>query len=443
MSDVDASMEDSGKRAQERAKDGSAGRRKALMAAGVALAVMAVVMAGIYAGRDSIWPQAGNIVSGSFGEYNTTHISMPVTSVGRNAGFYEFNSSGTMVRFFAVKDTNGTIHTAFDASPTDAGMPYGFRQVGNMMVHNHTNTSFPIEAITASGCNCTGCHPAYLPSRVEGGRLLISKASLMAGASLFRISMEPAAVENFNLTTIAIPLSSVSAAARWFEYDISGVTVRFFAVSDSSGMVRTAFDECPMCYESHLGFRQAGNMMVENCCNMPFSIDAIGPNVTGCHPEYLQSHVDGDRVMIAKSSLLAGAYLFKTVNETARVEDIDATTVAIPLSSLSGTATWYSYGINGTVVRFFAVKDANGTVHASLDACPKCYKKHAGFRQEGDTMVENCCNMPYPFENITAEGCNRTGCHPAFLPGHVEGDKVMISKADLSAGSYLFQVGRR
>jgi uncharacterized membrane protein len=131
--------------------------------------------------------------------------------------------------------------------------------------------------------------------------------------------------------------------------------------------------------------------------------------------------------------------MFRTVNETAAIQKVSETTFAIPLSSVSGTAGWYGYEVNGTTVRFFVVKDANGTIHAALDTCPKCYKKHAGFRQDGTSMVENCCNMPFPVVNITAEGCNSTGCHPVFLPSHVEGNRLLMAVVDLEAGSYMFK----
>jgi uncharacterized membrane protein len=143
--------------------------------------------------------------------------------------------------------------------------------------------------------------------------------------------------------------------------------------------------------------------------------------------------------LISKSSLAAGSYMFRMVNETAAVEKFDAATIAVPLSSIGGTAAWYGCEVNGTTVRFFVVKDANGTVHAAMDICPKCYKKHAGFRQDGTSMVENCCNMPFPIANITAEGCSGMMCHPAFLPSHIDGNRVMMAVADLEAGSYMFK----
>lgn len=443
MDEDDASVDKSGSDMPKQESESNAGRRKALLAAGMVLVIVAVAVVGVYAGRDTIWPPAKNVVAGSFGEYNTTHMSMPASSVGTTARFYDYNTSGTAVRFFAVKDGNGTIRTAFDECPQCYGKHLGFRQQGNMMVENCCNMSFAIDAI---GPGCTGCHPEYLPSRMENGKVMIDKRDIIAGAYLFAKGGPPSGVEEYNMTAVGIPQSSFTSKATWYRYNISGATVRFFAVKDANGTVHTAFDECPMCYGNHLGFRQDGASMVENCCDMPFPIEnvtATGCAVMGCHPVFLQSQVDGDRVFIAKSALAAGTYLFKTGNESAGVENLDAANVAIAFSSVGGTARWYEYGINNTIVRFFAVKDANGMVHTSMDICPKCYKKHAGFRQEGNMMVENCCNMGYPIENITAEGCNLTGCHPAILPSHVEGDRIIMSRADLEAGSYMFQSGRR
>jgi len=245
-----------------------------------------------------------------------------------------------------------------------------------------------------------------------------------------------------NMTTISIPLSSISQTATWFEYNVSGATVRFFAVMDSNGTVHVAFDECPLCYESHLGFKQDGSAMVENCCNMPISIDAINAencSGDGCHPIFLPSTIEGDQLIIKKSALTDQRFIFLETDEAASVSLYDATHISIPLSGVSQNATWYQYVINGTAVRFFAVMDTNGVVHTSMDICPKCYKKHAGFRQMDEVnMVENCCNMAFKIANITKDGCNITVCHPAYVANQIIGDKVVIAIADLEAGVYMF-----
>ena len=419
---------------------GNKGGSKGVIVAGVvAILVMATIL-GVLASRDRIWPPAASPkASAVLSEFNTTHMSVPASSVGSTATFYEWNTSGATVRFFVVLDGKGTIRTAFDECPMCYGMHMGFRQEGASMVENCCNMSFPLTSIGPGG---KGCRPEYLPSTIERGRVMIAKTSIMDGAYMFRKGTEPATVEDVNMTTVAVPLSSMGTTARWYHYSISGAEVRFFAVKDVGGSVHTAFDECPKCYESHLGFRQDGMSMVENCCEMPFpigNITAEGCNRTGCHPAFLPNVIDGERVMISKSSLAAGSYMFRMVNETAAVDKVDASTIAVALSSIGGTATWYGYEVNGTTVRFFVVKDSNGTVHAAMDICPKCYKKHAGFRQDGNSMVENCCNMPFAIDNITAEGCSGTMCHPAFLPSRIEGQKVMMAGADLEAGAYMFK----
>jgi len=409
---------------------------KALAAIAVVASILAVAAAGIYLGRDSLWPPAVPAMPATMSEYNTTHLSIPASSVGANAAFFTYNSSGTQVRLFVVKDQNGTVHAAFDACPECFASGLGFHQQGDMMFDNRTNRSIPISAI---GTDTFGCHPVGLSCRIEGGRVMIPKAAVLSGAYLFRTPAGIGAVENFNLTTIAIPLASLGGTPAWYEYNLSGARVRFIAALDGTGAVHTAFDECPMCYESHQGFRWEGNMLVENCCDMPFSVNAIAPGLTGCHPEYLPSHVEGDKVIVLKSDLLAKAFMFRPECGPGVVADHNLTTVAIPLSSVGANATWYDYTVSGAMVRFFIVTSPNGTVHAALDNCPKCYKKHAGFRQEGAVMVENCCNMPFSIDNITASGCNRTGCHPAFLPTIMDGPRILILVADLEAGRYLFQ----
>ena len=127
-----------------------------------------------------------------------------------------------------------------------------------------------------------------------------------------------------------------------------------------------------------------------------------------------------------------------TQSATASVTNVNITSIAIPLSSISQTATWFDYNISGSMVRFFAVKDSNGTIHTAFDECWMCYSSHLGYRQNGTFMVENCCNMPFAIDQITATGCSGMGCHPVFLANKIIGDQVVIAESDLAAGAYLF-----
>lgn len=374
-------------------------------------------------------------------------VGIPLSSVNETAKFFNYNISGAEVQIFAVKDGNGTVHMAMNACPKCYKKHAGFQQQGDIMMEMCCKMPYPIDKINLATCalNVSGCHPTYLKFVVNGSKVTFAKSDLAAGAYLFA-GNEFAKVESVDIKNVAIPLSSVSETATWYKYNVSGATVRFVAVKDSTGAIHTVFDSCPKCYKKHAGLRQEGANLTENCCNMGYPITGINAtscalNKTGCHPAYLKCIVNGSRVVIAKSDLAGGAYLFKTTNESALIEEYDIDSIAIPLSSVSQIAGWYVYRINGTDVRFIAVKDGNGTVHTVFDTCAKCYKKHAGLRQDGSTLVENCCNMGYPIDKLNADTCGieNKACHPLFLPSSVIGDKVVIDKADLMAYSHLFK----
>jgi uncharacterized membrane protein len=281
--------------------------------------------------------------------------------------------------------------------------------------------------------------------------LFVVAVLLIAGAAVFMsVNKGPeakgtpsavTAVTNVNMTSVGIPVSSITEKAVWYEYNVSGSMVRFFVVKEANGTIHTAFDECWMCFHTHLGFRQNGSNMIENDCNMSFPISQItkdGCSGMDCHPIFLPSTIVGDQLTFRKSDLAAQRYTFLQVDETAKLTSYNSTCVAIPLSSVSANATWYRYDDGGTLIRFFAVKDGNGTVHTAFDDCTKCFGKHLGYRQEGTSMMENCCNMKFAIKNITAAGCSGMMCHPKFLPSQVIGDQVVISMSDLDSGVGLF-----
>lgn len=124
-------------------------------------------------------------------------------------------------------------------------------------------------------------------------------------------------VQDYNQTMVSIRLASVNDTAVFYKWNASGKTVRFFAVMGSDGQVRTAFDNAYCCYHKDLGERQEGDRMVCNWCNKAYPIDELNRNnlnattVSQCCPANLPHEVAGKLVLIVKSDLEAGAYLFK------------------------------------------------------------------------------------------------------------------------------------
>ena len=110
-------------------------------------------------------------------------------------------------------------------------------------------------------------------------------------------------------TVIKIPLSGISSNAEFYDYQ----GIEFFVVRASDGSMKTAFNACDVCYRAKKGYRQEGGDMVCNNCGNHYAIDGIGTkNLAGggCWPGYLESSVEGDYLIIAKSSLDAGRYRF-------------------------------------------------------------------------------------------------------------------------------------
>jgi uncharacterized membrane protein len=245
---------------------------------------------------------------------NMTAVSVPLSSISQTAVWYEYNVSGSTVRFFVVKDANGTIHSAFDECWMCYGAHLGYRQEGSAMVENCCNMAFPIDSITKEGCSGMGCCPIFLSGTVQGDQLVFTKSDMAKQRFTFLTADEAGNVTAYNSTHIAIPLASVSENATWYQYKVGDTSVRFFAAKESAGVVHTSFDDCAKCYKKHLGYRQGENgTMVDNCCNMAFpiaNITAAGCSGMMCHPVYLPNQVVGDMVLISIADLQQGVGLF-------------------------------------------------------------------------------------------------------------------------------------
>jgi len=110
--------------------------------------------------------------------------------------------------------------------------------------------------------------------------------------------------------------------------------------------------------------------------------------------------------------------------------------VKIPVSKVSdGNAHYYEFDNNGKPVKFFVLKDNNGTIRAAFDACDVCYPEKKGYRQEGDFMICNNCGQRFHESKINEV---RGGCNPAPLERKVNGQNLEIQVADIKKGSFYF-----
>jgi FTR1 family protein len=88
--------------------------------------------------------------------------------------FFETETAGETVRFFAIR-VGDEIRTCFDGCEICGDIGY-FQDGGDLVCRNCTS---PIPATTLGRSG--GCNPVPLPSRAEGGRVIVNEADLASG----------------------------------------------------------------------------------------------------------------------------------------------------------------------------------------------------------------------------------------------------------------------
>ena len=114
------------------------------------------------------------------------NLTIPVDDLTENASFYPVNVDGTEMEVIALKDTDGTLHTAFNTCQIcyDSGNGY-YKQEGDKLVCQNCGNSFTLDQVgkTAGGCNPW---PILESDRtLEEDEILISYDFLKDSAGIF------------------------------------------------------------------------------------------------------------------------------------------------------------------------------------------------------------------------------------------------------------------
>lgn len=114
-----------------------------------------------------------------------------------------------------------------------------------------------------------------------------------------------AADVTYNLTDFA------DGKARHYSYQApDGITVKYFIIKSSDGVVRAAFDACDVCWPAGKGYTQSGDYMVCNNCGRRFASIQVNEVRGGCNPAPLTRSVSGDKLVIKASDILEGRGYF-------------------------------------------------------------------------------------------------------------------------------------
>ena len=97
----------------------------------------------------------------------------------------------------------------------------------------------------------------------------------------------------------------------------NGITVKYFVLKSSDGVVRAAFDACDVCWPSGKGYFQEQDNMVCRNCGKRFASIKINEIKGGCNPAPLKRKVEGDKLVIDVADILEGTSYFDFKGRTA------------------------------------------------------------------------------------------------------------------------------
>ena len=98
--------------------------------------------------------------------------------------------------------------------------------------------------------------------------------------------------------------------ARHFELKNANMTIRYFILKSSDGIIRAAFDACDVCWPAGKGYYQDGDVMVCRNCGRRFASIKVNEERGGCNPSPLNRSVEGGHVRIRVVDILDGRRYF-------------------------------------------------------------------------------------------------------------------------------------
>ena len=99
--------------------------------------------------------------------------------------------------------------------------------------------------------------------------------------------------------------------ARHFQYKADeGMSIKYFVLKSSDGVIRSAFDACDVCWPAGKGYYQEGDVMVCRNCGRKFATVLVNEVKGGCNPAPLTRTVGNSEVVIQVEDILAGKQYF-------------------------------------------------------------------------------------------------------------------------------------
>lgn len=99
--------------------------------------------------------------------------------------------------------------------------------------------------------------------------------------------------------------------AQFYTYPAGdGVTIKYFLLKSSDGVIRAAFDACDVCFEAGKGYEQKGDFMVCRNCGRRFASVRVNEVQGGCNPSPIKREIRGENVVLQAKDILEGKRYF-------------------------------------------------------------------------------------------------------------------------------------
>ena len=141
---------------------------------------------------------------------------------------------------------------------------------------------------------------------------------LIVGAAIFyvfqpggEITATASAPVASNNTSVSFPISLFDdGKARHFEHVDGNMTIRYFILKSSDGVIRAAFDACDVCWPAGKGYYQDGDVMVCRNCGRRFASVLVNEVQGGCNPAPLKRNLENDKLIIQIKDIQQGLQYF-------------------------------------------------------------------------------------------------------------------------------------
>ncbi len=128
------------------------------------------------------------------------------------------------------------------------------------------------------------------------------------GNSSTAVASDPVATGG---TFVTFPASLFEdGKARHFEHVDGNLTIRYFILKSSDGVIRAAFDACDVCWPAGKGYYQDGDFMVCRNCGRRFASVMVNEVQGGCNPAPLSRSMENGKLTIQIKDIQEGRQYF-------------------------------------------------------------------------------------------------------------------------------------